>query len=82
MDILETDSNVHVIIGLPGMERRNIKLKCTGRFLEITAKNDEKILNERVELPAKVNKTGMKSTYKNGILEVVLNKPKRHRKHQ
>lgn len=79
VDILETENSVHVVIALPGIQKRNIKLRCTGKLLEITAKNNEKILNERIQLPAKVNRTGMKSTYKNGILEVVLNKPKRRK---
>jgi HSP20 family molecular chaperone IbpA len=33
-----------------------------------------------VELPAMVNKTGIKTTYKNGILEVIFNKKKLARK--
>lgn len=80
VDILETEKNIHAVIGLPGMEMENIKLACSGKALEITANNSETAITETIELPSKVNKTGIKSTYKNGILEVVFNKPKKGKK--
>lgn len=78
VDILETENNIHVVVGLPGMD--DIKVDCSGWELEITATNAEKTLEEVIELPARANKTGMKSTYKNGILELVFNKSKRVKK--
>ena len=77
VDILETERNIHAVIGLPGLEMENIKLSCTGQVLEITASNEQGTLKETIELPVKVNKRGMRSTYKNGILEVIFNKPKK-----
>ena len=80
VDILETEKSLHVVAGIPGMEKDDFKLDCTGWGLEITASNPEKTVREMVGLPARVNKTGMKTTYKNGILEVVFNKSKRQGK--
>jgi HSP20 family molecular chaperone IbpA len=80
VDILETEKNIHVIIGLGGIEPRDIKLTCSGKALEITVNNLEKTVNEMIELPASVNKTGIKTTYSDGILELVFNKTKRVRK--
>jgi len=80
VDILETEKNIHVIIGLGGIEPRDIKLTCSGKSLEITINNREKTVNELIELPAAVNKTGIRTTYSNGILELVLIKTKRVRK--
>lgn len=77
VDILETERNIHAVVGLPGMEEKNIKLSCNGLALEIVACNPEITMNETIELPARVNKNGMKTTYQNGILEVVFNKSKR-----
>jgi HSP20 family molecular chaperone IbpA len=77
VDILETDEKVHAIIGIPGMELKNVKLTGSGRLLEITANNPEKSLIDSIELPARVNKTGMKAALKNGILEIVFNKSKK-----
>ncbi len=77
VDIIETEKNIHAVVGLPGMEKENIKLSCDGYVLEITASNAQEDLNERIELPAKVNKKGIKVIYEKGILEVVLNKSRR-----
>lgn len=80
VDILETEKNIHAMIALPGMKKEDIELNCTGWALEITVKNSNINLNETIQLPAKVNKTGMKTTYQNGILEVVFNKSRRRGK--
>jgi len=77
VDILETDKKVHAVIGLPGMELQDINIACKGRILEIAASNGT--LKERIELPARVNKTGIKATLNNGILELVFNKSKMNR---
>ncbi len=77
VDILETDTNIYALIGLPGMEKENIKLSCTGWTLGITASNAVKTMREIIELPSRVNRKGMNATYKNGILEIVLNKSKK-----
>ncbi len=78
VDILETDEKVHAII--PGIELENVKLARSGRQLEITANNAGKCVTDSIDLPAKVNKTGMKAALKNGILEIVFNKSKKARK--
>jgi HSP20 family molecular chaperone IbpA len=76
VDILETEKKVHAVVGLPGMELGDIKITCKGKVLEITASNSQDTLKETIELPARVNKTGMKATCNNGILELVFNKSK------
>jgi len=76
VDILETEKNIHAIIGLPGMEMENIKLACSGNALEVRANNANKTVIETIELPATVNKKSMTATCKDGILEVILNKRK------
>jgi HSP20 family molecular chaperone IbpA len=76
VDVIETEKTILAVVGLPGMEPENISMNCDGKSLEITAANGEKTFNECIELPAFVKKSGMKTTYKNGILEVVFNKRK------
>lgn len=75
VDILETEKNIHAIVALPGIKEEKIQLACSGTELEIKADNDGTV-SEVVNLPARVNKTGIKATYKNGILEVIFNKRK------
>ncbi|MCE8423407.1 MAG: Hsp20/alpha crystallin family protein [Candidatus Methanoperedens sp.] len=76
VDILETETKVHAVVALPGMDCETIKLNCNGRKLEVTANNAEIAIQEIIELPARVIKSGMKTRYENGILEVVFNKSK------
>jgi HSP20 family molecular chaperone IbpA len=76
VDVLETEKKIHVLIGLSGFEPKDIMLTCSRKALEIYVNNPHNLINEMVELPAKVNKTGIKTTYKNGILEVIFNKTK------
>ncbi len=80
VDILETGDKIHAVMPLPGMEMENIKIECSGKTLEIMAVNSERMFQEIIELPSKVNRTGIAATCKNGILEVVLNKPKKEGK--
>lgn len=80
VDILETETNIHALMGLSGVETENIELSRNGKTLEITASNKEGALKETIELPARAVKRGMKATYENGVLEVVLNKSKKQAK--
>jgi HSP20 family molecular chaperone IbpA len=80
VDILETKDKIHAVMPLPGMKMENIKIECKGKTLEILAVNSENTFMETIELPSKVNRTGIAATCKNGILEVVLNKSKSERK--
>ena len=80
VDILETSDKIHAVMPLPGMEMENIKIICSGKSLEIMAVNSENTFREIIELPSKVNRKSIVATCKNGILEVVLNKPKSERK--
>ncbi len=79
VDILETEKNIHALIGLPGMEKENINISCNGKALEVTAFNDRQNLKETIELPAKVIKSGMKASYDNGVLEIVFTKSKKRK---
>jgi HSP20 family molecular chaperone IbpA len=44
------------------------------------AVNSENMFREIIDLPSKVNRTGIAATCKNGVLEVVLNKPRKEKK--
>ncbi len=74
-DVFENEGEVTVIAELPGVEERDIKLKATERTLKISAESKDRKYSKEVELPAKV--TGEpKSSYRNGVLEVKLQKAK------
>ncbi len=77
VDIIETEKTIHVVVALPEVEKESIELSCDGMVLGIIANNRARNFKEMIDLPAKVNKTGMKATYEKGILEVVFNKSRK-----
>ncbi len=74
VDIVETEGEVRVVVELPGVEKSDIKLRGTEDSLEISVDTLQNKYYKEVELPAKVRVKEAASTYKNGVLEVVLPK--------
>ena len=82
VDIVETNEDVHVVVELPGVEKTDIKLYGTDDSLTISVDTPQYKYYKEVILPVKVRVKEANSTYKNGVLEVVIpkaelsNKPK------
>jgi HSP20 family protein len=82
VDIVETEGEVRVVVELPGVEKSDIKLHGTDDSVTISVDTPHYKYYKDVELPLKVKVIEAKSSYKNGVLEVVLpkaeaeNKPK------
>lgn len=77
VDIHERPDELRVIADLPGVAKDDIQLKCDGRVLVISAANDRRQYDERVELPALVDENSASAKYNNGVLEVVLERESR-----
>ena len=83
VDTVETENDVHVVVELPGVEKSDIKLHGTEDSITISVDTPHYKYFKEVELPVKVKVKEANSSYKNGVLEVVLpkaeteNKPKR-----
>ncbi len=82
VDTVETEKDVHVVVELPGVEKSDIKLHGTEDSITISVDTPHYKYFKEVELPVKVKVKEANSSYKNGVLEVVLpkaeteNKPK------
>jgi len=74
VDIVDTNGEVRVVVELPGVEKTDIKLRGTEDSLDISVDTSNYKYYKEVELPAKVRVHEAASTYKNGVLEVVLPK--------
>jgi len=72
VDVVETDSEIRVVVELPGVEKTEIKLHGTDDSLEISVDTPQYKYYKEVALPAKVKVKEAKSNYKNGVLEVIL----------
>jgi HSP20 family protein len=82
VDVVETDSEVRVVVELPGVEKTDIRLHGTEDTLEINVDTQQNKYYKEIELPAKVKVKEAKSTYKNGVLEVILPKTQAQKKNQ
>jgi HSP20 family protein len=76
VDIIEANGEIQVVVELPGVEKKDIKLSGTDDTLTIAVDTAQRKYFKEVTLPAKVKVREAKSQYKNGVLEVTLPKAK------
>jgi HSP20 family protein len=74
VDVVETNGEIRVVVELPGVEKTDIKLHGTEDSLTISVDTPQYKYYNDVALPAKVKVREAKSSYKNGVLEVILPK--------
>jgi HSP20 family protein len=74
VDVVENEEEVHVVVELPGVEKTDIKLYGTEDSLTISVDTPPYKYYKEIELPVKTRIKEAKSTYKNGVLEVVIPK--------
>ena len=74
VDIVDSNGEVHVVVELPGVEKTDIKLHGTEDSVTISVDTPLYKYYKDVNLPTKVRVREAKSSYKNGVLEIVLPK--------
>ncbi|MCJ7634135.1 Hsp20/alpha crystallin family protein [Candidatus Bathyarchaeota archaeon] len=74
LDIIADNGTIRVLAELPGVEKNEIKLHCSEKALTISVNAPERRYYKEVELPALVDPKVSKATYKNGVLEVNMDK--------
>ncbi len=74
VDIVETNGEIRVVVEMPGVEKSDIKLHGTEDTLTISVDAPNSKYYKEVELPAKIRVKESSSSYKNGVLEVILPK--------
>jgi HSP20 family molecular chaperone IbpA len=76
VDIFEENSAVKVYAELPGVEKKDIKLKIGEGRIEVKAKNFYKTIDLATR---HIATNGVSTQYKNGVLEITLPKMKKLR---
>ncbi|MEK6810586.1 MAG: Hsp20/alpha crystallin family protein [Candidatus Thermoplasmatota archaeon] len=79
-DLIESPNSIFVTIELPGVRRADIDLQATQTTLVVSASSPVRRYYREVELPAPVRVDSIVATYKNGVLDVVLEKADRARR--
>jgi HSP20 family protein len=69
-DVIEGEKEISVILELPGVEKKDIDLKTTEAYLEINVETPERSYHKKLTFPCKVKPETAKASYKNGVLEV------------
>lgn len=74
VDVIEDDDSIKVVAELPGVEKEDIKLHATVRGMTINVENAERKYFKELEFPVEIDRGTAKSTYRNGVLEIVFQK--------
>lgn len=77
VDVISTNGEVKVVAELPGVEKKDVKLRGTENKLTISVDTPERKFFKKIELPARANPKKAKTTYKNGVLEITIPKVKK-----
>jgi HSP20 family protein len=76
VDIFDEKDRILVIAELPGVSESEIKIEVAGDILNLAASDKDRKYAKEILLPGKVKPDSMKTSYKNGILEITLEKGK------
>ncbi len=82
VDVLEEEDKIVIVAEMPGVEKDKIKVKVppSGDRLTIQASNKDRKYYKEVELPVKVKPETAKATYRNGVLEIIIEKAEKKKK--
>jgi HSP20 family protein len=76
IDVFDEEDHILVIAELPGVSENEIKIEVAGDILNLAASDRDRKYAKEVLLPGKVRPDSIKTAYKNGILEITLEKEK------
>ena len=74
VDVFDEKDHILVVAELPGVPEDKIKIEVEGDIMNLTASDTDKKYAKEILLPGKVKASSLKITYKNGILEIRLDK--------
>jgi len=74
VDVVEEKKEVVVVAELPGADKETIKVSATETHLTIYAETPQRKYHREVEFPARVYPKSAVASYKNGVLQVRLQK--------
>lgn len=76
-DVVSSNGEVQIIVELPGVEKKDIKLRGTEDSMTVSVDTPERKYFKKLDLPMKVDPKKAKSKYNNGVLEIILKKLER-----
>jgi len=73
-DIIERGDTISVTVELPGIEKDDIDVDIEGRRMTIKIDDQHRRIRKEIELPCGVDEESVQATFRNGVLDIVLNK--------
>jgi len=77
IDFLEEEKTLVVLAQLPGISKDDIDLRVTDTCLTLSVDSEDFEWYDELKLPTKVNPKSARASYKNGVLEVKIEKSKK-----
>ena len=74
VDVSATDKEVKVVVEMPGVRKENIKINVYDKTVEITTEDPERKYHKTIQVPVDIDIDSAKSSYNNGILEIIFKK--------
>lgn len=74
VDVFEEEDCMLILAELPGMDKKDVKVKTDENIVTITAENATKKYLETVKLPMNVSRSKVKFTCRNNVLQARLKK--------
>jgi len=74
VDIFDEEDHILVVVELPGVSEDKIKIELARDILNLTATDKNRKYAKEILLPSKIKPNSLKTSYKNGILEITLEK--------
>lgn len=75
-DVIEEAKQIAVTVEMPGVEKKDIDIRVTENELELGVDVPDRKYHKLVKLPAAVQPTTTKASYKNGVLDITVQKQK------
>ncbi|MGD0056395.1 MAG: archaeal heat shock protein Hsp20 [Methanomassiliicoccales archaeon] len=79
-DVIEEKDKMRVVVELPGVEKEEIHLHATARALDIEVDGQDRKFSKHLDLPCEIKGDNAKATYKNGVLQILLERSSRRKK--
>ncbi|MEM0053342.1 MAG: archaeal heat shock protein Hsp20 [Nitrososphaeria archaeon] len=73
-DVIERDNQFIILVELPGVDKENIHILAKSGKIHILASSEKRKYKKVISLPKTVDTSSLKTEYRNGILEIKLNK--------
>jgi HSP20 family protein len=74
VDVYDEKDHILIVVELPGVAGDKIKTELSGDILNLTASGHKRQYSKEILLPYKVKPDSLKTTYKNGILEIKIDR--------